>query len=205
LKEYIIQRTIENLERNGFVVNYFTNSEAAKVAILEELNSNETVGFGGSVTVDELGLYESLKEQGNPVYWHWHLTEGMSRKELLDKAATADIYISSTNAITENGSLINIDGTGNRLSSYLYGHKKLFLVAGVNKIARNYEEAIIRIKNVACPANAKRLNRKTPCAELGKCMNCSSPDRFCMVTLVIDRQPGGVPISIFLIDENLGY
>jgi len=115
------------------------------------------------------------------------------------------MLISGTNAITEGGSLINIDGTGNRLSGMLYGHKKTIIIAGVNKIAGNYEEAMLRIKNVACPANARRLNRNTPCAQLGKCMNCSSPERICKATLIIDRQPSGVPITIYLINEELGF
>ena len=205
MEAHIIEKTIENLEHNGFTVNYFTNSKDAKAAIMEEIHPKETIGFGGSVTVENLGIYESLKEQGNPVYWHWRISEGQNPKELLKNAANADIYFSGTNAITEEGSLLNIDGTGNRLSGILFGHKRVIIVAGVNKITRNYEEAILRIKNVACPANAKRLNRDTPCAKLGKCMNCNSKDRICKATLIIDRQPAGVPIILFLINESLGF
>ena len=200
-----VDKTIENLKRNGFKVSYCADKEEALAKILDSVPTTASVGFGGSVTVEEVGIYDALKKRGNPVFWHWHMGENESRKDILRAAANADIYFSGINAITEAGSLVNIDGTGNRLSGMLFGHDKVFLVSGVNKIARSYEEAIIRIKNQACPANARRLGRKTPCAETGKCLNCVSGDRICMATLIIDRQPGGVPIEIFLIDEKLGF
>lgn len=205
MRNPVVEKTIGNLERNGFTVRYFSNSMDAKNAIISEIHPDETVGFGGSVTVDRMGIYNALKDRGNPVFWHWYSANGEDRKEILRNAAISDIYLSGTNAITEEGSLVNIDGTGNRISSMLFGHKKVFLIAGVNKITRNYEEAILRIKNVASPPNARRLKRNTPCAELDKCMNCQSEDRICKATLIIDRQPGGVPITLFLIDESLGY
>ena len=201
----VVEKTIENLKRNGFQVNYFANTDDAVKAILAAVPAEASVGFGGSITVEDLGLWQILKDRGNPVYWHWHTAEGENRKDILRAAATADVYFSGINAITEEGSLVNIDGTGNRLAGILYGHDKTILVAGVNKIVRTYEEALLRIKNQAAPPNAKRLGRKTPCAELGKCMNCTSSDRICMATLIIDRQPAGVPIEIFLIGEKLGY
>ena len=201
----IIDRTIESLKENGFNVKYFEDSKSAKAAILDEVTPGQTVGFGGSMTVADMEIYEALQDRTNPVYWHWKAKEGEDRKDILRKAATADIYLSSTNAITENGILVNIDGTGNRLSGMLYGHDRVIIVAGVNKITRSLDEALIRIKNVATPANAKRLGMNTPCAKLGKCMNFSVPDRLCRATLIIDRQPNGVPITIYLIGESLGY
>lgn len=201
----IITATIENLKRNGFGAVLFENRNEAKESILSFIDPSETVGFGGSITIEELGLYEALKARGNPVYWHWHASPAESRKRIVTAAASADVYLAGTNAITEEGSLVNIDGTANRISGMLYGHDKVFLVAGTNKITKNTEEAIIRIKNVACPANARRLNLDTPCARTGKCMNCTSPDRICMATLIINRQPGGNPITVFLINEDLGY
>lgn len=201
----IIDRTIESLKENGFTVKYFEDSKSAKAAILDEVIPGQTVGFGGSMTVADMEIYEALQDRTNPVYWHWKAKEGEDRKDILRKAAAADIYLSSTNAITENGILVNIDGTGNRLSGMLYGHDRVIIVAGVNKITRSLDEALIRIKNVATPANAKRLGMNTPCAKLGKCMNCSVPDRLCRATLIIDRQPNGVPITIYLIGESLGY
>lgn len=199
------ERTIENLRRNGFSANYFERKEDAVSAILAAVPNGATAGFAGSITIDELGIFQALKDRGTTCHWHWYPAEGEDRKEIMKQAAIADVFFSGINAITEDGTLINIDGTGNRLSGLLFGHDKAILVAGINKIARNYEEGLLRIKNSSCGANAKRLGRKTPCAELGKCMNCNSPDRICKATLLIDRQPGGVPIEIFLIGEKLGY
>lgn len=202
-----VERTIDSLKRNGFRVNYFETTEEAKAAILEDISADETIGFAGSVTLDDMKLYEALVVRGSKAYWHWKPTAGenQTKEAVLRASANADVFLSGINAITEYGSLVNIDGTGNRLSGMLYGHKKVFIVAGVNKIAGSYEEAMLRIKNVASPANAKRLNRKTPCATLGKCMNCDSEDRICKATLIIDRQPGGVPITLYLINERLGF
>lgn len=200
-----IQQTVLNLKSNGFEVKYFEDSESAKAAILQEVEPDQTAGFGGSMTVEALGIYDTLKAGGNAVFNHAKPSEGLDRNALLKQAAVADVYFCSTNAITVSGSLMNIDGTGNRLSSLLFGHKKIIIIAGVNKIAGSLDEAWIRIKNVAAPANAKRLNRNTPCAASGKCMNCNSSDRICKATLIIDRQPNAVPITIYLINENLGF
>jgi L-lactate utilization protein LutB len=201
----IIERTIENLERNGFSVKFFEDSQSAKEAMLEEIKPDQTVGFGGSMTIVDMGIYEILKERGNPVYWHWKAGEGEDRKELLKQSANTDVYFSGTNAITECGRLVNIDATCNRISGILFGHDKVIIVSGVNKITRSLDEALVRIKNIATPANAKRLGIKTPCAEVGKCMNCDSEDRICRATLIIDRVPRANPITIYLINENLGY
>jgi len=195
-------RTIANLTQNGFTVKYFEDGESAKKALIEDVGADLSVGFGGSVTVDKLGIYEALQSKGNPVFWHW---KSEDKKEALKQARGTDVYISGCNAITESGSLVNIDGTGNRLSGILYGHKQVFMVTGVNKIAGNYEEAMLRIKNQACGLNAKRLSLATPCAESGKCMNCDSPKRICRATLIIDRLPLGAQMTIYLIGESLGY
>jgi L-lactate utilization protein LutB len=205
MKKEIIARTIENLSQNGFTVKFFPDSESAKKVILEDIAPDKTVGFGGSMTVENMGIYEALKEKGVRALWHWKADEGENKRDILKLSAAADIYFSSTNAITESGSLVNIDGTGNRLSGLLFGHEKVIIVAGVNKITRSLDEALIRIKNIASPSNAKRLGRKTPCASLGRCMNCDVPDRICKATLIIDRQPGDSPITIYLINEDLGY
>lgn len=205
MKEHI-QTTIRNLERNGFTVSYFATKEEAKDALLFDIGQEESIGFGGSVTVDQMGIYESFAVRGNAVYWHWKEgSDPASKRELQMRAAFADVYISSTNSITEDGRLINIDGTGNRLASMLYGHKRNYIVAGINKISRNYEEAMIRIKNVSSPKNTERLNFDTPCRMLGKCMNCSSSKRICNATLILDRQPNGQKTIIYLINESIGF
>lgn len=205
MKKEIIAQTIDNLTRNGFKVKFFEDAESAKAAILDAIEMDKTVGFGGSITLQDMGIYEALKDRGSQISWSWVIGEGETRKDLLKQSANADVYLSGTNAITESGSLVNIDGTGNRLSGILFGHEKVIIVVGTNKITRSLDEALIRIKNIASPPNTKRLGKNTPCAEFGKCMNCDVPDRVCRATLIIDRQPGGVPITIYLINEKLGY
>lgn len=200
-----VERTIENLKRNGFSVNYHATKEEAMAALLAAIAPEESVGYGGSVTLQELGVFEALKARGQTQSWHWMPGEGDDRRALLARSAASDVFLTGTNAITEDGTFVNIDGTGNRLSGMLFGHKRVLMVAGTNKIVRNYEEAMIRIKNVASPLNARRLDRKTPCAVTGKCWNCNVPDRICRATLIIDRQMGGAPITLHLIGEPLGY
>jgi L-lactate utilization protein LutB len=200
-----VKNTILNLEKNGFTVRYFEKTDEAVNSLVSDIRPEESVGFGGSMTVSDLGIYEKLMEQGNQLFWHWKSLPGVVKSVVISNAATADIYITGTNAITEDGRLVNIDGIGNRLSSMLYGHNRVYIVSGVNKIAGNIDEAIIRIKNIASPKNAERLNLDTPCRHLGKCMNCDSPQRICSATLILDRQPRSLKIIIYLIDESLGY
>ena len=192
------------LAKNGFKVFPFETKEEAAAAFLADVSKDETVGFGGSVTTRELGLPEALAARGNTIYSHWETPSGDKKSELRN-AMTSDVYVCSANAITENGEIVNIDGTGNRLAALLFGHKRVYIIAGANKLTGSYEEAILRIKNVACPPNAKRLGRKTPCAAVGHCMNCDSPDRLCNATLVLNRKMGGQDYIIYLINEKLGY
>lgn len=193
-----------NLEYNGFTVSVFENGFSAAKYLNEKID-NMTVGMGGSVTLDQLGLYEMLKEH-NQIYWHWGVTAGDNKLETYKNAQIADVYLSSVNGISENGEIINIDGTGNRVSAIQYGHKKVYLVVGANKVAENYEAALYRARNIAAPLNAQRLNRKTPCAVKGdKCYDCNSPDRICRGLSVLWKKPGCCDFEVVLINENLGY
>ncbi|MBZ2175301.1 lactate utilization protein [Schnuerera sp. xch1] len=191
-----------SLKQNGFKVKTFKNVLETKEALMKSISINESVAFGGSMTLEELGLYEDLKNRGNKVYWHWKVED---KKAELQKALNADIYLTSTNALTLDGKLINMDGTGNRVSSLLYGHKRVYVVVGRNKICKDYDQARERIKNVAAPMNTKRLNTDTPCRFTGKCNDCDSPERICNVEVIIHKNPSGTEINVFIIDEDLGY
>jgi len=197
-----ISRTIENLKREGFVVSYFETGAQAAEHIAAELEGR-TVGIGGSMTVEQIGLYDLLTKKST-VYWHWK----EKGQETRVSAAHAQVYICSANAIAETGEIVNIDGSGNRIASTLYGHEKLIIVAGVNKIAEDYGRALYRARNVAAPLNAKRLHRKTPCA-LGKemkCYDCDSPDRVCHGVVTLLRPMGGIQeTEVVLVGESLGY
>ena len=196
-------RVKQNLEARGFRVSVFaTAAEAADY--LDSAIDNTSVGFGGSVTLEQMGLYERL-ERHDRVNWHWRPTvDGADARQA---AMTAEHYITSVNGLAETGELINIDGTGNRVASTLYGHKKVWFVVGRNKLAPTYEEALWRARNIASPLNARRLNRETPCVknEL-KCYDCNSPQRICNGLSVVWKPLGGAQEThVLLIDEDLGY
>ena len=188
----------KNLEARGFSVSTFsTAAEAA--AYLDSAIDGTTVGIGGSMTVQQMGLHEKLAAH-NEVHWHW--TDG---PEARTKAAHADVYITSANGLTENGEVINIDGAGNRVASTLYGHKRVYFIIGRNKLAPTYDEALWRARNIAAPKNAQRLGKKTPCAVKGdRCYDCKSPDRICRGLVVLWGPSMGVETEIVLVDEDLG-
>ena len=188
----------KNLEENGFQTSYFATKEEAAAYLDKEIDQT-TVAIGGSVTVQEMGLYPRLAAH-NKVIWHW---EGGDLKE----AMTTQVYITSANGVAETGEILNIDGTGNRVSSTLYGHQKVYFVVGKNKIAPDYEKALWRARNIASPKNAQRLGVKTPCAVKGdKCYDCKSPQRICRGLVVLWEKPKAIEsMEVILIDEELGY
>ena len=198
----------ENLEKNlvskGYKVSQFSNAKEAAEYLVKEIK-NTTVGIGGSVTFQEMNLYDMLSAD-NQVYWHWRLPEGKTQKEIRALASGTEVYISSVNAIAETGEIVNIDGNGNRVASIMYGHERVYLVVGCNKIEKDFEKALFRAKNIASPLNAKRMKRKTPCAEKGdKCYDCRSPERICRELSVLMAKPGTGRYEVILIDEKLGY
>lgn len=194
----------ENLKKLGYTVSCFENREAA-AAYLKEQITGTTVGIGGSATVGEMGLYDILAEQ-NEVYWHARPRDGVTADEMRMLARNTEVYISSVNGLAETGEIVNIDGSGNRVAEIMYGHKKVYLIIGENKLAPDYDKALYRARNIAAPLNAKRLNRKTPCAVKGdRCYNCSSPERICRGLSVLWTCPSGSSYEIILIGESLGF
>ena len=194
-------RVKQNLEARGFRVSVF--AAAAEAAdYLDSAIDNTSVGFGGSVTLEQMGLYERL-ERHDRVNWHWRPTvDGADARQA---AMTAEHYITSVNGLAETGELINIDGTGNRVASTLYGHKKVWFVVGRNKLAPTYDEALWRARNIAAPKNAQRLQKKTPCAVKGdRCYNCKSPERICRGLVVLWGPMMGMEAEVILVDEDLG-
>ncbi len=198
-----MQQTAENLHENGFRASIFDNSADACAAALEYIQF-DTVGIGGSMTVFQLDLYSQLRANGNNVFWHWMVSKD-EMNATRQKAALSDLYLCSSNAITISGKLVNIDGAANRIAAMIYGPKRTLIIAGRNKICEDVPAAIERIKTEACGKNARRLNLSTPCANTDVCCDCNSPDRMCNATVIIERPPVGKEISVFMIDEDLGY
>ncbi len=191
----------KNFENHRFHTSYFETKEEAAAYLYDQI-SGTTVGFGGSITSQEMGLYELLGER-NTVYWHW---KNPGRETLL-KAQSADVYILSANGVSETGEIVNIDGTGNRVSASIFGPKKVYYIVGKNKIAPDLPAAMKRAKDVASAKNAVRLNRQTPCAANGgtQCFNCNSPERICGTTVIVERPSGGMEVELLFVNEELGY
>lgn len=188
----------KKLETNGFAVTHFaTGKEAAEY--LDSKIDGKTVASGGSVTIRDLGLMDMLSKH-NVTKWHW---EGDS----LEECAVTDVYLLTANGMAETGEIINIDGTGNRIASSMYGHKEVYYIVSSNKIKPTYDEALWYAKNVVSPKNCQRLNRNTPCAvKADKCYNCSSPESICNVMSITYRKPGGIgSAEIIIVDESLGF
>ena len=198
-----IEKTMESLKKNGYEVSVF-NSATEAADYLNQSIDGKSVGFGGSITLQELGIYDMLAEH-NTCHLHWPKS-GKAMPEVVKAAADADIYLTSVNALSENGEMVNIDGTGNRVASTLFGHEKVYFVVGTNKIAADLTAAIDRARNVASPLNAKRLGRKTPCAIKGdKCYDCDSPERICNGMVIHYKKMGSCAMEVVLVKENLGY
>ncbi len=200
----LMSNTIYALVRKGFPVHHAATMAEAKAIILKLIGEADSIGFGGSVTLREMGLYEDLQAMGRHPHWHWKNDE--PKPEVFARAASSDVYLVSSNAITADGCLVNIDGTGNRVGAMISGPKQVIVVAGVNKLVNGgISQALARIKSVACPLNARRLGLDTPCAGEGKCDTMSCQRSMCSVTSVIERPVGGHKISIVLMDEEAGY
>ena len=197
-------KVAENLKKLGYQVSVFDTKEQAADYLCGEIKDT-TVGFGGSITLRDMGLYDRLQET-NKVAWHMYPAEGQNKDELRMLARNTDVYLTSANGLAETGEIINIDGAGNRVSESIFGHKKVYFVVGKNKLAEVYDKALWRARNIAGPKNAQRLNRKTPCAaKADRCYNCSSPDRICKVLSVFWGAPMGADCEVVLIKEDLGY
>jgi len=193
----------KRLRDNGFAVSVFSTKEEAAEYLNRQIDQT-TVGMGGSMTLTELGLQKSLAEH-NVVFAHG--ATPCDPKRVLRMASSAEVYLLSANAIAEDtGEILNIDGTGNRAASSLWGHKKVYFVAGKNKVSPDFDSALWRLRNVVAPKNAQRLHKKTPCAAKGdRCYNCSSPERICRGLVVLYKVMKSMDMEVVLIDEEVGY
>ena len=201
-----VKKTIGKLEAHEFKALFVKNTQGAVEEIWKHITPNQRVGVGGSVTIRELGILEQLEAKGHTLYDHWK--PGLSKEKVLEirkSQMTSDLFLSSVNAVTLNGELVNIDFAGNRVNATTYGPGKVILVAGYNKIVEDVQEAIKRIKNVAAPINARRLNIDVPCAKVGKCVDCNSPNRICRVVVIHERKPFLTDMLVILVGEELGY
>jgi len=204
-REKQVERTIHALKKNNFEAIYVSDSKAALDEVMKRIPDGATVGIGGSVTLTQLGLQEALGKR--KVQFIWPQQQAKSdeeRLELFRKCFSSDVFVASSNAVTESGKLFNVDATGNRAGAMFIGPKKVIVVCGVNKIVKDLEAAEKKVKEWVAPQNAKRLKRKTPCVETGVCADCGSPDRICNIYVTLAKRPTRTEVVVILVGENLG-
>lgn len=195
----ILNETAGILRSCGYAATVFETGRDA-CEYLDAGIDGQTVGIGGSSTIQKIGIYEKLLTH-NTVFWHWKQDADLARRE----AMTTDVYLTSVNAIARTGEMISIDGVGNRLSSMLFGHKKIYFVIGRNKLTDTCEQAVWRARNIAAPRRARELNRKTPCAvRCDKCYDCKSTDRICRGMVTLWEPMSGMEAEVLLVNEDLG-
>ena len=207
LNDYRIQRTAKALESNGFKTIIASDKNEALVEALRIIPENAKVGIGGSVTVREVGLVSELSKRGNDVLENWSRKVTPEEDMTIRKGhLTCDIFITSSNAITEDGKLVNIDGMGNRVASMIFGPKKVIVIAGINKIVKEVHAGIERIRNIATPMNVKRAGGTTPCVtNVCDLEKCQPPNRHCHVITIIEKVPVKTDTTIILVKEDLGF
>ncbi|MGD0218073.1 MAG: lactate utilization protein [Desulfobaccales bacterium] len=203
----MLELAMANLIKNGFQARYVETGADAKALVLGMISPGAAVGVGGSVTIRQLHLIETLRQQGHEVYDHWQ--EGLSPGEIREiklHHITSPFFLTSTNAITLDGKLVNIDNTGNRVAAMIFGPQQVIVVAGKHKIVADVDEALRRIKDTVTPLVARRRGDNTPCAVTGKCEDCDSPHRLCRATTILERKTKGVgTFSVIIVGESLGY
>jgi hypothetical protein len=203
-------KTVSHLKNNRFDVVFAEDAQAARDKILEMVPLRSTVGVANSVTVRQIGVLESFKQRGtvvvDPVSPVYGLSEFQEETfiDLSRGTIAADVFISGTNAVTEDGNLVNIDGTGNRVAGIVWILRKSIIVMGRNKIVKNVDEAMDRIKNIITPTFARRRQLDLPCAKAGRCVDCNVPQRACNITVIIEKKPPLTDMIVVMVDEDLG-
>lgn len=201
-----ILTALEKMEKRGFKTHAFETSAELKEYLLQNIPADKSIGFGGSVTVTlELDLYHLFEAQGNPVYYHGFQNTPEAREDAIQHAFRSDLYMMSSNAVTYDGKLLNVDGNGNRVACMIYGPKTVYIIVGKNKFVDGDEAAIERVKTIATPMNARRLNREVPCAVTNKCSDCRAPHRLCNHTVWTENVRGNRTYHICVVNEDLGY
>jgi hypothetical protein len=194
------------LKKNNFNAIYFPTRDETADYVISFIDKGLTVGVAGSVTVKELKIVEKAREKGAQVLDHNSADLTLEEKiELRRKQLTCDVFLCSSNAITLNGELVNVDGAGNRVAAMTFGPKKVVVVAGINKLCQDIDAAFERIKLYAGPMNNKRLNLSNPCADTGLCMDCQSKTRICNIYSVLKKKPAITDINVVIVGENLGF
>jgi hypothetical protein len=204
--ETIGAKVVEAFKKNMFSAVYFKTGEEASEFIMRNIHPGDKVGFGGSMTIKKLGIQEKVKAIGAIVLDHGDSSLSPEEKmETMRGELLSDVFLCSSNAVTLEGELVNIDGIGNRVAAMTFGPKKVIVVVGINKICKDEAAASQRLEQVAAPKNCKRLKMPNPCTKTGVCNNCKLETRACRVYSVIKRKPMRTDITIVVIGEEFGF
>lgn len=201
-----LETAIEALRKRGFNADYFNETAAVNKTLLEQIPADASIGIPGSVTIRELDIIDTFVKRGNTIYQHWKsgLTEKTDRDDRRLEG-TSDYFLTSANAITLYGDIINIDGVGNRVADTIFGPRHVIIIAGINKLVHTIDEGISRSKNIAGVMNAKRVGVNTPCVTTGICCDCHAPRRICRVITIIQYRPFQTKMSVMLVNRILGF
>lgn len=198
-------RALDALKKHGFTVHAFETAADMADFVVNDIPTDASVGFGGSMTVRSLDIYDRLAQRGCTLNDHGRGSTPDEREELIRRELCSDIYIMSSNAVTAGGKLYNVDGRGNRVAALAGGPATAYILLGENKFVETDGDAVERVRTVAAPKNTVRHNSNTPCVATGHCMDCSSPDRICNMFLWTERPRMGQTIHICVCPEDLGY
>lgn len=207
-QETIGKKVVDALVKNDFDSIYVSTKEEAADIIMKHVNSESTVGFGGSMTIKDMGIQDKVRAIGGKVLDHG---EAKSQDEMIAIAKEemlSDLYLCSSNAITLDGALVNVDAMGNRVAAMVFGPKKVIIVVSVDKVCKDEPAAFERLKTMAAPMNNKRLERpgiSNPCMKTGVCVDCKSPTRLCRVFSVMRRRPSATDVTVIVVGERCGF
>ena len=196
---------IANLKKRNMEGYFYEDSASCVRAILDMIPDGSSISWGGSASVQESGMMDAFKNGSYELIDRSLAKTPEEQREIYGRTVMSDYYFMSTNAITYEGELVNIDGNGSRVACLIHGPRHVIIIAGMNKVATTLEGAFERARTMACPPNAVRLDKKTPCAATGKCGDCLSPDCFCNQIVVTRRSGHTGRIKVFLVAEDLGF
>ena len=202
--EIVGNDVVKALKRRGFEAEYVATGSEALKRILEIIPENASVGIPGTVTIRDIGALDALKERGNKIFQHWGAMSNEERRIARFKENEADVFLTSANALTRDGQIINIDGTGNRVAGMAWGNGLVLFVIGINKLAFNLEDGIKRAKSATIP-NAIRQNEPCACVKAGHCVNCLDEASMCRAILILEQAVKGRNYHVIIVGENLGY
>lgn len=203
--EVLANRVVKNLESRNMEAYFVKTKEEALKKALELIPEGSSISWGGTASAKEIGLLDAVDEGNYEVYDREEAQTPELKNEIAHKALDCDFFIGSTNALAENGVMVNIDGNANRVAAFAFGPKNVLLIVGMNKVVKSEEDAMSRARNEAAPINAQRFGLDTPCSKNGMCYDCKSPDCICCQILITRYSRVAKRIKVILVDENLGF